>query len=59
VPTRPSCRRTRVIRRAEPATFHHVAFSLDSWHEVGSFISEPEYPTDRAESGGMEWDDAV
>ena len=23
------------IRRAEPAKFHHVAFSLDSWHEVG------------------------
>jgi catechol 2,3-dioxygenase len=23
------------IRRAEPARFHHVAFSLDSWHEVG------------------------
>src|SRR5215210_2108701 len=22
-------------RRAEPAKFHHVAFSLDSWHEVG------------------------
>src|SRR5438105_1905475 len=23
------------IRRAEPAKFHHVGFSLDSWHEVG------------------------
>ena len=23
------------IRRAERAKFHHVAFSLDSWHEVG------------------------
>lgn len=23
------------IRRAEPDKFHHVAFSLDSWHEVG------------------------
>ena len=23
------------IRRREPAKFHHVAFSLDSWHEVG------------------------
>jgi catechol 2,3-dioxygenase len=23
------------IRRAEPGKFHHVAFSLDSWHEVG------------------------
>jgi catechol 2,3-dioxygenase len=23
------------IRRPEPAKFHHVAFSLDSWHEVG------------------------
>ena len=24
-----------LIRRDEPAKFHHVAFSLDSWHEVG------------------------
>ena len=23
------------IRRAEPGKFHHVAFSLESWHEVG------------------------
>jgi catechol 2,3-dioxygenase len=23
------------IRRGEPAKFHHVAFSLDSWHEIG------------------------
>ena len=23
------------IRRAEPNKFHHVAFSLESWHEVG------------------------
>jgi catechol 2,3-dioxygenase len=23
------------IRRTEPNKFHHVAFSLDSWHEVG------------------------
>jgi catechol 2,3-dioxygenase len=23
------------IRRGEPGKFHHVAFSLDSWHEVG------------------------
>jgi catechol 2,3-dioxygenase len=23
------------IRRPEPGKFHHVAFSLDSWHEVG------------------------
>ena len=23
------------IGRAEPGKFHHVAFSLDSWHEVG------------------------
>jgi catechol 2,3-dioxygenase len=23
------------IRRAEPDRFHHVAFALDSWHEVG------------------------
>jgi len=23
------------IGRPEPAKFHHVAFSLDSWHEVG------------------------
>jgi len=23
------------IRRAEPDKFHHAAFSLDSWHEVG------------------------
>jgi len=23
------------IRRDEPGKFHHVAFSLDSWHEVG------------------------
>jgi catechol 2,3-dioxygenase len=22
-------------RRAEPGKFHHVAFSLDSWHEIG------------------------
>jgi len=24
-----------LIRRDEPAKFHHGAFSLDSWHEVG------------------------
>ena len=24
-----------LIRRDEPAKFHHVAFSLDSWQEVG------------------------
>ena len=23
------------ITRGEPGKFHHVAFSLDSWHEVG------------------------
>lgn len=42
------------IRRAEPAKFHHVAFSLDSWHEVGQaadIIARYDIPLDIGRPG--------
>jgi len=37
------------IRRAEPGKFHHAAFSLESWHEVGQaadLIARHDIPLD-------------